>query len=73
MAAWGPKHVAWVRSQHFELGAQEAAFLDYVAEVEHARDRVERLEKAIDVAVLELPAPMRAVPLSKPLRPLIRR
>ena len=61
MAAWGPMHVAWVRSQHFEHGAQEAAFLDYMAEVDHARDRVERLEKAIDVAVLEAPAAMRAV------------
>jgi transposase len=60
-AAWGPKHVEWVRSQHFEHGAQEAAFVDYLAEVDHARDRVERLEKAIDVAVLEAPAPMRAV------------
>jgi len=61
MAAWGSKHVGWLRSQHFEQGAQEAAFVDYMAEVDHARDRVERLETAIDVAVLELPAPMRAV------------
>lgn len=61
MAAWGVKHVAWLRSQHFEHGAQEAAFLDYIAEVDHAVERVQRLEKAIDTAALEAPAPLRAV------------
>jgi transposase len=60
--AWTLGHLAWVRSQvHFEQVAQEATLLDYVAEVDHASERIQRLEKGIDAAVLELPAKMRAV------------
>lgn len=60
--AWTLKHLAWVKGQvHFEHGAQEATLLDYVAEVDHAADRIQRLERAIDAAVAEVPAKMRAV------------
>ena len=60
--AWTLKHLAWVKGQvHFEHGAQEATLLDYVAEVDHAAERIQRLERAIDTALLEVPAKMRAV------------
>ena len=45
----------------FEQPAQEATLLDYLHEVEHAAERIERLERAIDEAVQTAPAPMRAV------------
>src|SRR5205085_10032305 len=38
---WGTKYLIWVRSQKFEQKALEATFIDYLAEVDHARARVE--------------------------------
>ncbi len=59
---WTQKHLDWVRRQvHFERPAQEAVLLDYLTEVDHARDRIARLELAIDAAVLAAPESMRAV------------
>ena len=46
---------------HFEHAAQEATLLDYLHEVEHVAERIERLERAIDDAVKTAPAQMRAV------------
>lgn len=59
--AWTGKYLQWVKQQHFEQAAQEATLLDYLHEVEHAGERIERLEKAIDVAVEKAPEKMRAV------------
>jgi len=58
---WTLQHLLWVRTLHFEQPAQEATFLDYLHEVEHAAERVTRLEKAIDQAVEGLPQEMKAV------------
>ncbi len=59
---WTQKHLEWVRRQvHFERPAQEAVRLDYLTEVDHARDRIARLELAIDAAVAAAPPHMRAV------------
>lgn len=59
---WTQKHLEWVRRQvHFERPAQEAVLLDYLTEVDHARDRIVRLEQAIDAAVAAAPPHMRAV------------
>ena len=58
---WTLKHLLWVRTLHFEHAAQEATFLDYLHEVEHAAERVARLEKAIDQAVEGLPQEMKAM------------
>lgn len=41
--------------------AQEATLLDYLHEVEHVADRIERLERAIDESVKTAPARMRGV------------
>jgi hypothetical protein len=46
---------------HCAQPAQEATLLDYLHEVEHMAERIERLERAIDEAVQTAPAPMRAV------------
>src|SRR5206468_11218374 len=60
--AWTQKHLDWVRREvHFEALAQEAVLVDHLAEVEHARERIRRLEGSIDVAVEAAPASLRAV------------
>ncbi|MBV9081526.1 MAG: IS110 family transposase [Acidobacteriaceae bacterium] len=59
---WTKKHMDWVKRQvRFEQPALQAAFLDYVHEVEHAADRLERLEKAIDDALATAPTEIREV------------
>jgi transposase len=59
--AWTVKHLQWIKTLRFELAPQEMAFLDYLHEVEHAAERVARLERAIDQAVEAAPAQMRAL------------
>jgi len=61
MTAWTGKHLDWVRTLSFDEPAQEAVFVDYLAEVDHARTRIERLEQHIDDAVARMPAQMKAV------------
>lgn len=52
----------WVRQQvQFEQPAQDYTRLDYLHEVEHANDRVRRLEVAIGEAVKLAPCQMREV------------
>lgn len=59
--AWTDKYRRWLSAVRFEAPAQEATRADYVAEVEHARERIARLERALDEAVEATPAAMRAV------------
>jgi transposase len=59
---WTNKHMDWVKRQvRFDPPALQAAFLDYVHEVEHAADRIQRLEKAIDDAIAAAPAEIQEV------------
>ncbi len=59
---WTQKHMTWIKSQvRFEQPASQAAFLDYVHEVEHAADRLERIDKAIDDAVAAAPPEIQQV------------
>jgi len=51
---WGVKHMAWLRSLRFEQGALEAVLSDYLAEVDHATERLAGLEQAIDEAILQM-------------------
>ena len=44
-------YVEWIRAQRFEHGAQQATLVDYLSEVDHASERIKRLEAAIDDAV----------------------
>jgi transposase len=62
MSAWTTAYLKWVKhGVHFDQPAQEATLADYLHEVEHAQDRITRLEKAIDNAIETMPEKMRAV------------
>lgn len=61
MNPWTQTHLTWVKTVHFDQAAQEVTLVDYLHEVEHAADRLERLEHAIDDAVKTAPERMRAV------------
>jgi transposase len=58
---WTQRFQQWVAALPFEHPAQAATYLDYRTEVEHARDRIARLEQAIDAAVAAAPPALRAV------------
>jgi transposase len=59
---WTETHLNWVKkSVRFEARAQQEVLIDYLAEVDHARERIRRLEQAIGAAVDATPASMRAV------------
>lgn len=59
--AWTGKYRLWVKAERFEQPAQQGAFADYLHEVEHAGERLVRLEASIDAAIETLPTKMRAV------------
>src|SRR2546426_9261838 len=59
--AWGVKHRAWLQTIRFAHAAQDATLLDYLTEIDHAADRIVRLERAIATAADLTPAPVRAV------------
>lgn len=61
MSVWTLKHLLWIRSHEFEPAARQAAFQDYLHEVDRARERVERLEKSIAEALDRVPEPMSAL------------
>jgi transposase len=59
---WTHKHMDWIKRQvNFAEPALQATFLDYVHEVEHAADRIQRLEKSIEDAVAAAPAEIQEV------------
>ena len=60
-STWSVKYVEWIRTLRYEHVAQEATKVDYLAEVDHASARILRLEQAIDDAVKQAPAALRAV------------
>ena len=59
--AWTAQHLVWAKTLRLEQPALSATLLDYITEVEHARERIERLERAIDQAIEAAPAAIRAV------------
>jgi transposase len=59
---WTAKYLGWVTKEvEFDAPAQRTVLLDYLTEVNHAQDRIQRLERAIDEAAETAPGPMRAV------------
>lgn len=59
---WTQKYMTWIQEKvHFDQSAAEATLLDYVHEVEHMAERIERLERAIDEVIEKAPEEMRAV------------
>jgi transposase len=62
LKAWTKQYVEWIKTKvHFDQPAQEATLADYLEEVDHMAARIVRLEKAIDEAVKQAPAEIRAV------------
>jgi transposase len=61
--AWGSVHMNWLRHRRFDEYALQATMGDYLAEVEHSSERIERLEQAIDQAIEEMPDESRALVL----------
>ena len=60
--AWTKKHREWIKSHvRFAEAALEATLADYVEEVDHVGARIAKLEKAIDEAIQQAPAEIRAV------------
>jgi transposase len=55
MTSWTQKHILWIKTLKFEEKCQEVVFQDYLHEVEHQRDRLKELERAIDTAIEEAP------------------
>jgi transposase len=61
LTPWTGKYLVWVKQQRFEHAAQQATLLDYLHEVEHAAERIARLERSIDGAVQGMPEKLRSV------------
>jgi transposase len=61
VGAWTERYLEWVKTQHFDHAAQEMTLQDYLHEVEHAGERIVRLERSIDAAIETLPVKMRSV------------
>lgn len=62
MKAWTAAYLVWVkRNVRFDQPAQEATLADYLHEVEHAQERIARLEGAIDDSIQAMPDRMRTV------------
>jgi len=60
--AWTKAYLNWVKTEvRFDQLAQLVTLDDYVHEVEHAQDRIDRLEQYIDDAIERMPEKMRAV------------
>lgn len=59
--AWGQGHLRWLQTVTFSEPAQEATFLDYRYEVEHAAERIRRLDGAIETAIAAADPSQRAV------------
>ena len=61
MASWTEKYRVWLKTVRFEQRALQVAFDDYVAETDHAADRLSRLERAIDEAITAAPPHLQAL------------
>ena len=59
--AWTQKYVNWIRHVRFEQPAMDATLTHYLEEVDHVAERIAKLEEAIDEAVQQAPAEVRAV------------
>jgi transposase len=59
---WGHEHLRRIRQGiRFEQQAQQLTLIDYLHEVEHAAERIERLQRAIEQVVREAPAAIRGL------------
>jgi transposase len=61
VAPWSMRHLAWLKTVEFDQPAHDATLVDYLTEVNHATDRIERLDRALDAAIEQAPPQMREV------------
>jgi transposase len=61
MKSWSGNHMHWVHGVRFEEPARQATLVDYLAEVEHAAERVTRLEGYLDEAIAAAPPETQAI------------
>lgn len=60
--AWTKQYMEWIKAHvRFGQAALETTLADYLEEVDHVAARIVKLEKAIDQAVQQAPAEIRAV------------
>jgi transposase len=55
IVAWGVKDMAWLETQKMAHACHQEVFVDYLNEVKRAKERIERLEKAIDAGIAGAP------------------
>lgn len=60
-STWSVKYLEWIRTLKYDHVAQQATLVDYLAEVDHAGERIRRLEQAIDDAAQQASPSVRAV------------
>lgn len=53
--AWGTKHMVWLEAQTLPHASHQEVLVDYLNEVKRAKERIERLEKAIDAGIARAP------------------
>jgi transposase len=58
---WGEKHWKWLWTLKVEQPAAQHALTDLLTEVDHAHNRLLRLEDALDASIASAPVSMRAV------------
>lgn len=61
MTKWTDKHLTWIRGQRFEEASHQVVFEEYIAEYDHQRERVRRIERHIQDAAERLPQAHREV------------
>jgi transposase len=53
--AWGKKHMTWLDRQKMVHASHQEVLVDYLHEVKRAKERIDRLEKAIDAGIARAP------------------
>jgi transposase len=53
--AWGQKHMVWLEARKLAHLSHQEILVDYLNEVKRAKERVQRLEKAIDEGIARAP------------------
>lgn len=62
MKSWTAKYLDWIKTNlKFKQFAPDAALEDYLAEVKHVSERIQKLERTIDQAVAQARPEIRAV------------
>jgi transposase len=53
--AWSSDYVRWLRGVEFDQPPRQATMVDYLGELDHAVERIKRLEQALDDAIKSAP------------------